>query len=256
MNDKKEGQSQYFINAKKYNCPYCDTNKTPFSVTYAIPIDWTNSKKAYVYIVWCKDCYKSSIHISKESLMADRKDQYGRPIREDNFKKDLKDIDSKIIFSHPTSFFVLDSRIPKILRRLITEAEDCLNGNLLTGASACVRKSIYEMTIIEKAIGDDYESKIKSLKKKYPNIESGYFDSLAAIQSMTSDNLHEQSWESWDSPTLKTLIEMLKNILYEMYVLPAEKKDRSLSILKIKEKLSKDKKDKKKDDTTQPSESE
>jgi len=35
---------------------------------------------------------------------------------------------------------------------------------------------------------------------------------------------------------------MLKNILYEIYVLPIEKKERRFSIQKIKEKLSKDKK--------------
>lgn len=248
MSENKEGQSLYFVDSKKYNCPYCNTNKIPYRVIQTTRIDWSNSDKAYVYIVMCTDCYKVSLHLSKELLVKDNKNVIGQPPYADHFNDKLVDIDSKIFFSHPTSYFILDSRIPKILRKLISEAEGCLNGNYLTGASACVRKSIYEMTIIEKAVGNDYESKIKSLKKKYPNIASDYFDSLASIQSMTSDNLHEQSWERWDSATLKFLLETLKTIFYEMYVLPSEKKKKSSAIQKMKNKLSKDKKDLKKDD--------
>ncbi|OYD16906.1 hypothetical protein CH333_02350 [candidate division WOR-3 bacterium JGI_Cruoil_03_44_89] len=154
------------------------------------------------------------------------------------------DIDSKIFYSVPTSFFVMDSRIPSVIRELITESEGCLKMNFLTGASACMRKAIYELTIIEKAKGKDYESKIKSLKSKYPSIDPELFDILSQIKDMTSDKIHEQSWDKWDSPYLKLIIETLKTILYEIYVAPKIKADRLNSIRRLKETLVKDKKGK------------
>jgi len=54
---------------------------------------------------------------------------------------------------------------------------------------------------------------------------------------MTSDKVHEQSWDKWDTSNLKLILEALKAVLYEMYVLPKEKEDRSLKIQELKEKV-------------------
>ncbi len=43
--------------------------------------------------------------------------------------------------------------------------------NFLTGASSCARKAIYELLVIERAEGADYETRRKSLKPKYPLME-------------------------------------------------------------------------------------
>jgi len=77
----------------------------------------------------------------------------GRPF----FRDDI-DLDSVIFYSVPTSFFVLDDRIQPIIRELISEAEGCLKMNFLTGASTCMRKAIYELIILEKTEGTDYEN--------------------------------------------------------------------------------------------------
>lgn len=82
----------------------------------------------------------------------------------------------------PTSFFVLDKRISKILRDLMTEAEGCLKGNFLTGASACARKMVYELARIEKADGENYFDRLKSLKAKRTDVEGEYFDTLLTIE--------------------------------------------------------------------------
>jgi len=157
------------------------------------------------------------------------------------FSPDIN-IDSLIFYSQPTSFFVVDKRIPRILRELITEAEGCLKMNYLTGSSACMRKAIYELLILEKAVGDDYENRIKSLKKLHPDSDPNLFDILAHIQQMTSDKIHEQSWDKWDSPNLKLIIETIKTVLFDIYVLPEIKKERSLQIEKLQEDMKKDKK--------------
>ncbi len=140
------------------------------------------------------------------------------------------DIDSKIFYSAPTSFFTIDSRIPKVIRELITEAEGCVKMNYLTGASACTRKAIYELTVKEEAEGADYESRIKYLKGKFPNVDSDLFDILCRIKDMTSDKIHEQSWDKWDSEHLMLFLETLKTILHDIYVVPDEKKKRSSNI--------------------------
>jgi hypothetical protein len=187
--------------------------------------------------VTCLSCQNVSIHLSFEEIA---KEVYYPGISRIEFEKDI-DIDSKIFYSVPTSFFVIDSRIPRIIRELITEAEGCLKMNFLTGASACMRKAIYEFTVKEEAKGDDYKSRIKYLKSKYQSVDSTLFDILVAIKDMTSDKIHEQSWDKWDSAKLKLIIETLKTILYEIYVLPKEKEERKKLIQQLHEKTQKKK---------------
>ena len=60
---------------------------------------------------------------------------------------------------------------------------------------------------------------------------------------MTSDKIHDQSWDNWESKNLTLLIETLKSILYEIYVYPEEKKSRSSFIKKLLENVSDKQKD-------------
>ena len=143
------------------------------------------------------------------------------------------DIDAALFFSQPTSYFVLDSRIPEKVRELIYEAENSRKSNYLVGASACLRKAIYELLEHEKSIVKnpktgyaDYQASIKSLKEKFNNVASELFDALGHTQEMVSDNVHEGSWEAWDSPKLRFIIELTKATLHEMYVVPEERKER------------------------------
>jgi len=174
------------------------------------------------------------MHLSFEEI------SYGSPPR---FEPDI-DIDSKIFYSVPTSFFVMDERIPRVIRELITEAEGCLKMNFLTGASACMRKAIYELLIIEKAEGTDYEGKIKFLKSKHPNVDPSYFDILSHIKDMTSEKIHEQSWDKWNARYLRLIIFTLRAVLHELYVLPQMKAGRAQAIQTLRESIVMDKKEK------------
>lgn len=102
-------------------------------------------------------------------------------------------------------------------------------------------KAIYELTVKEDAQGSDYESKIKSLKEKFPDIDPSYFDVLAFIKDMTSDNVHEQSWEKWNSAHLNMFIETIRQILIEIYVLPVQKGEKAKIIEKLRHDAMKDK---------------
>ena len=237
---------KYFIDPHKYNCPFCKRNHVSYELISTDDFDWGENKKCYVYFIRCNSCEKESIHFSFEEIRV----YYEYSGYQNKFQDDL-DIDEKLFFSQPSSFFVLDSRIPKKIRELVFEAEGCRQANFLVGASACARKAIYELLDHEKSIvinektkRANYSESIKKLKNKFSFVSAELFDVLGEIQELTSDVVHEGSWESWDSKHLRYLIELLKTILNEMYVIPKEKK-RGLSVLsELKKKITNDKNNK------------
>jgi len=148
-----------------------------------------------------------------------------------------EELDNKFFYSVPTSFFSLDKRIPKILRELITESEGCLKSNFLTGASACARKIIYELAILQKAEGINYDERVKLLKKIRSDIEEDYFDTLLTIQQITSDKVHEQSYDGWQAKHLRLILSTLVELLNIIYVIPEIRKEKRKSILSLKDEI-------------------
>ncbi len=238
MKDFSYLDKKYFIDRTVYNCPFCNRNNVPYEVTLSFSFDWTPSKKCDGFLAKCSYCKHKSMHLSFDEIFV----YYGSG---SYLKPEIDDIDAKIFYSVPTSFFILDNRVPTIIRELITEAEGCLKMNFLTGASACMRKAIYELLVAEKAEGIDYESRIKFLKRKYPDPDPSLFDILVHIQDMISDKIHEQSWDKWDSRYLKLIIETLKTVLHDIYVLPKMKADRSLVVQRLRQEVEESKKGKK-----------
>lgn len=238
MENKSYLDKKYFIDPYVYNCPFCNRRNVSYTIISKGKFNWNNAKECFHCKVKCSSCEKVSMHLSFEDIARDHFDPVSKYTF--HFFEEI-DIDSKIFHSVPTSFFVIDSRIPRIIRELITEAEGCLNMNFLTGASACTRKAIYEFTIKEKAAGKDYESKIKFLKSKYKSVDSVLFDVLATIKDVTSDKIHEQSWNQWKSDNIKLIIETLKTILYEIYVVPRQKEERIKEVQQLRKNVQKKK---------------
>jgi hypothetical protein len=154
------------------------------------------------------------------------------------FREDV-DLDRAFFYSVPTSFFVVDGRIPRVIRELITEAEGCAKMNYLTGASACTRKAIYELLSLQKAEGANYDDKIKDVAARHPAVDTELFEILGHIKDMTSDHVHEQSWITWDAKHLQLFLETFKAVLHEIYVVPDEKKNRADSVRALREQLGK-----------------
>lgn len=184
------------------------------------------------------------MHLSYEDIDVQKWVGNYRPARyrfcfydEDGEEIEEPDIDSKFFYSVPTSFFALNSSIPKILRKLFIEAKGCLKSNYLTGASVCVRKIIYELAIIEGATGVNYDERVKSLKLKRADIEPDYFDTLLTIQQITSDKVHENSYDGWDSSHLQVLLSTLSEILDLMYVIPSIRAKKRTKLLELKKQI-------------------
>lgn len=239
MADDSILDSRYFVDRHKYNCPFCNRRHVSYHVSDYSTFDWTDTKKCKTYYVTCDSCGKISMHLSFSmphlnyfmTHGAERWHRFDEGIEEEG-------IDENFFYSIPTSFFSLDQRIPKLLRDVLIEAEGCLKGNFLTGASACARKMIYELAILHGADGTNYDEKIRSLKEKLPDIESSFFDSLLTIQQMTSAKVHENSYDGWDAKHLRIILAAVSEVLHEIYVLPALKKDRRNKILDLKEQLT------------------
>lgn len=217
--DQSHLDLKYLIDEKIYNCPFCNRRHVSYKLDDVSTFNWTSTKTCWIYVVKCNSCSKKSMHLAFS-------DVYHRLNGSPYFTSGT-DLDSVMFYSVPTSFFVLDDRIPAVIRELITEAESSRKMNLLTGASACARKAVYEFLVKEEAEGEHYQDKIKSLKARFSNIDPDLFDILGHIQDMTSDKVHEQSWPKWDSANLTLIIETLKAVLHEVYVVPQEKAGRS-----------------------------
>ena len=241
MEDHSALDRKYFIDKEVFNCPFCNRNNVVYAIIDSFRFNWSKEKICHGYLAKCSSCGQVSMHLSFDDILNRSQPFHSKDYVAYRFLPDI-DIDSIIFYSQPTSFFVVDRRISRILRELITEAEGCLKMNYLTGSSACMRKAIYELLVLEKTGQGDYDSRIKSLKRLHPDSDPKLFDILGHIQDMTSDKIHEQSWDKWDSPNLKLIIETLKTVLFDIYVLPEIKKERSLAIEKLQESLKKDKK--------------
>ncbi len=228
---------KYFLDAYRYNCPFCNRGSVSYRVKRSTEFDWSAERKVYAYIVECGEtnCKRHSLHLSNydfpEFEYVARFSSTPENLDEADF--DQTNLDSLFFFHQPTSFFTLDARIDGALRELISETENCLKMNFLVGASACLRKMIYELIEQEKARVEqpngriDYRESIMALKDKFQRVPPTYFDALSGIQQMASDKIHEGSWEAWDSGRLKVLLELAKNVLHEMYVVPKEQEARA-----------------------------
>jgi len=147
-------------------------------------------------------------------------------------------LDRSFFYSVPTSFFVLDERVPRTLRELLTEAEGSLKSNFLTGASACARKIVYELGVLSGATGENYEDRIKSLKEIHSEVDAAFFDTLLTIQQVTSTKVHENSYDGWEAKHLRVILASLSEVLHEIYVVPALRADRRKEILALRDTLT------------------
>jgi hypothetical protein len=228
--------NMYFIDKHRYNCPYCNRRHVTYRVSWVHEFDWTDEKKCYVIFVQCQSCGKQSMHLSYAPIAKLVGSNYA-------FLPE-SGIDRLLFYSVPTSFHVIDSRIPAILRELLDEAQGCLKSNFLTGASACVRKIVYELSRLQKADGENYDERIKNLKRRLPSVDPTYFDTLLTIQQVTSDKVHEESYDGWESRHLRAIIASLIEALQEIYVLPKRREERREEILKLKSEILGEKKEK------------
>lgn len=242
--DQSHLDRKYFIDPEKYNCPFCNRRSITYSVIGEFQFGWGQERTVYGYLVQCggNSCQKVSMHLTDHNFsIFNNKFSYYFNDKGNGVALDGVELDKLFFYHQPTTFFTLDSRINEKVRKLVAEAEGCAKMNYLVGASGCLRKGIYELLELEqvpkKDAGDnelDYGDRIKVLKSKYPMVPPEYFDALANIQGMTSEQLHEGDWKPWSSDEFRFLVETVKEVLTEVYVRPQDKASVLQKILALK----------------------
>ena len=236
MPNQSHLDQRYFVDSTVYNCPFCNRRHVEYSIFQHVEFDWTDEKRCRAFFVECHSCRKKSMHLTFRKMdVCTKYNRWCFDLPSDADKGAI--LDDAMFYSVPTSFFVLDERVPRVLRDLLTEAEGCLKSNFLTGASACARKIVYELAQIENATGDSYEDQIKSLKSVRLEVESTYFDTLLTIQQVTSSKVHENSYDGWEAKHLRIILAALSEVLHELYVLPAVRDDRRKAVLALQKEL-------------------
>lgn len=223
MTDQSDKDSMYFTGKNTYNCPFCKRNGVVWSHYHSMEFDESNEKKTYIYKIRCDNCYKCSIHFSRKELTTDRFEGF------DENKEEWKEIDDLFFRHKPNSFFLLNGNIDKTIRELFDEAQNCLDNNLLTWASACIRKILYTLLSKEECLIRDwnktkYEDSFNKLKEKHPHIEVLKYSHN--ITQLVSDNLHEDSRQERNSKNIKILLSIILEILDELYVIPQLQKQK------------------------------
>lgn len=245
-----DNSKKRIINAQQHNCAHCGTKGANYHDIKLVITDDNKDKKLGLLCIRCSCCEKTTTHLIKNlSDYAKNFEFLGHSDYSGCFyqhgtnfpvTESVDTLDDNIIMSIPTPTFIIDSDIPEKLRNPLIEAGKCLKENALIGASACVRKAIYEFLLMEKATGDNYDEKIKSIKSKWSHLEE-YLDVLRGIKGVVSDQVHEDSFEAFKSEHIKSYIDILEEIFKEIYVIPRKRTERKTAIFDVFNAIKKDK---------------
>lgn len=261
LNDK------YFIDDNAFNCPFCGLRNTTYTILAVMKHNLNQNKEGKVIFVQCNKCKKISVHFAKNTLTTSgghnvnhdtgtinyfaniyREEIQFLPSNKESASFDV-DIDSQIYHSIPNSYFTLDDRIPKQMRALFEEAQECKRSNLKTGASACLRKLIYTLLSeqLNKKTGnknklplnelgyEHYSDCIKALKEYHPELKT-FIEPLEDITGITSDQVHEDSWAELSAEDLNICLASIRDLLDEIYVQPAILQERRNKICAMRNK--------------------
>jgi hypothetical protein len=107
---------KYFLDARRYNCPFCNRGSVAYSVSGSTKFNWSAERTAFLYLVKCeeKECQGVSMHLSYFDFphrdYTDRFSNRPKNLAENaDFKEE--ELDQYFFFDQPTSFFTLDSRM-------------------------------------------------------------------------------------------------------------------------------------------------
>lgn len=260
LNDK------YFIDDNAFNCPFCGLRNTTYTILAVMKHNLNQNKEGKVIFAQCDRCKKISVHFAYDSLITNSVHNKRHtasflnsncslsneikflPSNKESANFDV-DIDSQIYHSIPNSYFTLDDRIPKQMRALFEEAQECKRSNLKTGASACLRKLIYTLLSeqLNKKTGnknklslnklgyEHYSDCIKALKEYHPELKT-FIEPLEDITGITSDQVHEDSWAELSAEDLNICLESVRDLLDQIYVQPAILQERRNKIYEMRNK--------------------
>ena len=126
-------------------------------------------------------------------------------------------------------FLIPDEHVPLPLRALLEEADGCLKMSFLTGAGACAGRTL-DLLLAEQGLGGgDRSDQILQLGKKHPAVAESFLRGLQLVTNNPSG--------AWDEARVTLAIGILKAIVYEIYVLGPERKERAAYVIDLLERF-------------------
>jgi hypothetical protein len=128
-------------------------------------------------------------------------------------------------------FLTVDPCVPASIRQLLEEADGCLAMGFATGGTACARRAVQMLLQTEDAGGDDYAASLLTLSEKHPAVAPALLQILEVLGGGDT---------ALTAESLRALIVTLKAIVYEVYVLGAERIERLMYVHQLVESLTPD----------------
>ncbi len=130
--------------------------------------------------------------------------------------------------SSPPRFLSLDERVPPTVRKALEEATGCLEMGFMTGGAACARMAVSTIVHLEHAEDGDYAASLLALSEKHPTVPPALFQIVGMLGGGD---------EALNAEALRALIAAVKAIVYEIYVIGAERVERLMYVHELVETL-------------------
>lgn len=116
----------------------------------------------------------------------------------------------------PTESFTASNNTPETVRNLYLEAVGCLEHNFLTGASACIRLMVTELTELMELEASNHEARLVVLRDN-TSANPEYFNAILSIIDIEEEATTPLSYDGWSKDELLVTLENLTKIIAEYY---------------------------------------
>jgi hypothetical protein len=224
-----------FVKYGVFNCIHCGTQSVSYNKCSDGRLYLQNGpdeKVAKDYIIL--KCRKCDCHTF---VIFNKHDSY-----ENYIEGNVDLLNEEIELLYPKVYRnYIPKQIPVELTSLIEEAERCFDVKSYNGAFSCIRKAVHVFLKLEGAETGRYDDRIKQLKEEYkyhPHMDD-YLTLFKQIHSITSDQLHESSYNGLNIESIDDYISILLECFDEVYVrkaiLQEKRKKVELTIKAVKE---------------------
>lgn len=139
-----------------------------------------------------------------------------------------------VLHRYPRSIPEAHDVLPKGIKQNLIEAETCLAARAPNAAGTMARRAVDEIVRLHKATGKDLYNRLENLRSA-GLVSKELIDIAHQIRSAGRNGAHAE-WQELTMEQARTALFLLKEMIREIYITPAERKQRLQSLTKLKKK--------------------
>lgn len=139
-----------------------------------------------------------------------------------------------VLHRHPRFIPEVHNSVPKGIKRDLVEAEVCLAAGAPNAAGTMARRAVDEIVRLHKATGKDLYGRLEDLRKA-GLISNELIDIAHRIRTAGRNGAHAE-WQELTPEQARNALFLLKEMIRELYITPAERKQRLKSLGALKKK--------------------